>query len=264
MNTAPDCFVFEQPLNERTRSFLRLQFLISELDHYRRDDSDWGVRATVRTLLDTLSVLGRTDIKTELLKDLGEQQSALQRFSDRPDVDRDKLRGVLGELSTVMASLHRSSSAQPAALLRENDFLYGVHSRSAIPGGTCMFDLPAYAHWLSRQPNTTQRDLESWLSRLQPYRSGIDLALRLLRNASKLAEQVATGGVFLYVPQAHYSLVRVHLPAEVDVYPEISASRHRISVRFMKLGDVNTRNTQETTDVRFWLQCCTPAGGVAA
>jgi cell division protein ZapD len=264
MSSASDNFVFEQPLNERTRSFLRLQFLLSELDHFRADATDWDVRASIRTLLDILSVLGRTDIKSELLKDLGEQQGALQRLSDRPDINRDKLRNVLGEITAALSALHRSTSAQPAVLLRENDFLYGIHSRSAIPGGTCMFDLPAYAHWLSRRPNTVQRDLEVWLSRLQAYRGALDLSLRLLRNASQPIEQVASGGVFLYVPQAHYSLVRVHVSPEVDVYPEISASRHRISVRFMRLGDVNTRNTQETADVPFWLQCCSPAGGVTS
>ncbi len=264
MNTAPDCFVFEQPLNELTLSFLRLHFLISELDHYRRDDSDWGVRATVRTLLDTLSVLGRTDIKTELLKDLGEQQSALQRFSDRPDVDRDKLRGVLGELSTVMASLHRSSSAQPAALLRENDFLYAIHSRSAIPGGTCRFDLAAYHRWLCRGPEATQRDLDVWTRRLSAFRIGVDLSLRLLRTSSQPQSLVAHGGVFLHIPQAHYSLVRVQIAADSDVYPEISASKHRIAIRFMTLGDVNTRSVQETRDVPFQLQCCSPAGALAA
>jgi cell division protein ZapD len=264
MHPEADCFVFEQPLNERTRSFLRLQFLLSELDHCRADRSDWGVRAAVRTLLDTLSVLGRSDLKTELLKDLTEQQAALQRIGDRADVNREKLRVVLAEITAAISTLQRSTSSNPAILLRENDFLYGIHSRSAIPGGTCMFDLPAYAHWLSREPSTAQRDLDTWVTRLQPYSGAVDLGLRLLRGASQPVEQIATGGVFLHVPQAHYSLVRVHLPREVDVYPEISASRHRISVRFMRLGDVDKRHVQETGDVRFWLQCCSPAGGVAS
>ncbi len=264
MHPEADCFIFEQPLNERTRSFLRLQFLLSELTHGRADPSDWGMRSSVRTLLDTLSVLGRSDLKSELLKDLGEQQAALQRIGDRPDVNRDKLRAVLAEITAALAALQRSVSSNPSILLRESDFLYSVHSRSAIPGGTCMFDLPAYAHWLSRRPSTAQRDLDSWVARLQPYSAGVNLSLRLLRGANQPVEQIASGGVFLHVPQAHYSLVRVHLLTEVDVYPEISASRHRISVRFMRLGDIDKRNVQETGDVRFWLQCCSPAGGVAA
>jgi cell division protein ZapD len=254
---------FDQPLNERTRSFLRLEFLLAELEHHRSDRSEWGMRACVRTLLDTLSVLGRTDLKTELLKDLGEQQAALQRLASRNDVSQDRLSRVLQEITAALSALHQSTAAHPAALLRENDFLYAIHSRSAIPGGTCRFDLAAYHRWLSRGPEATQRDLDQWSRRLIAFRTGVDLSLRLLRTSSQAQSLVAHGGVFLHIPQAHYSLVRVQIAPDADVYPEISASKHRIAIRFMALGDVNTRSMQETRDVPFQLQCCSPAGALA-
>ena len=40
------------------------------------------------------------------------------------------------------------------------------------------------------------------------------------------------------------------------VYPEISAGRHRFTVRFMNQRDVNTRPVQTGVDVPFQLQCC--------
>jgi cell division protein ZapD len=264
MSSLAEPIAFDQPLNERTRSFLRLEFLLAELEHHRGDRSDWGMRASVRTLLDTLSVLGRTDLKTELLKDLGEQQAALQRLASRNDVSQDRLRKVLDEINVALSALHQSTAAHPAALLRENDFLYAIHSRSAIPGGTCRFDLAAYHRWLCRGPEATQRDLELWARRLTAFRVGVDLSLRLLRTSSQPQSLIAHGGVFLHIPQAHYSLVRVQIAADSDVYPEISASKHRIAIRFMTLGDVNTRSVQETRDVPFQLQCCSPAGALAA
>ena len=263
MNSAEGSNVFEQPLNERTRSFLRLEFLLAELEHHRRDPSDWGCRACVRALLDTLSVLGRTDLKTELLKDLGEQQAALQRLSTRSDVNQERLRKVLDEINAALSGLHQSAAAHPAALLRENDFLYAIHSRSAIPGGTCRFDLAAYHRWLCRGPEAVEHDLAQWTRRLQAFRIGVDLSLRLLRTSSQAQPLVAHGGVFLHIPQAHYSLVRLQVGAPWDIYPEISASKHRIAIRFMTLGDVNTRSVQETRDVPFQLQCCSPAGALA-
>jgi len=262
MEPAEEYIAFEQPLNERTRSFLRLEFLLAELEHHRRDTSDWGVRASVRALLDTLSVLGRTDLKSELLKDLGEQQAALQRFAARSDVSQDRLRRVLDEINAALGSLHQSAASHPAALLRENDFLYAIHSRSAIPGGTCRFDLAPYHRWLCRSPDAVEHDLDLWTRRLQAFGVGVDLSLRLLRTSSQPHGLAAKGGVFLHIPQAHYSLVRVHVPQDCDVYPEISASKHRIAIRFMTLGDVNTRSVQETRDVPFRLQCCSPAGAL--
>lgn len=264
VEAAEDYIAFEQPLNERTRSFLRLEFLLAELQHHRLDRTDWGTRAGIRALLDTLSVLGRTDLKTELLKDLGEQQAALQRLATRSDVSQERLRKVLGEIGGALSALHQSTATHPAALLRENDFLYAVHSRSAIPGGTCRFDLAPYHRWLSRGPDAVERDMELWTRRLNSFHIGVDLSLRLLRTSSAPQSLIARGGVFLHIPQAHYSLVRVEIPKSYDVYPEISASKHRIAIRFMTLGDVNKRNVQETQDVPFQLQCCSPAGALVS
>lgn len=255
---------FEHPLNERTRSFLRLQFLLSELEHHRRDFSDWGLRASMRALLDTLSVLGRTDFKTELLKELSDWQAALQRMHGHPEVKQQALREQLQAISQTQTALHRGPSGQPAALLRESDFLYAIHSRSAIPGGTCEFDLPAYHRWLSRDIGDIEDDLNRWSARVMPYKSAVDLSMQLLRDSSRATQHVASGGVFLQVPQATYSLIRVQLSSRDDVYPEISASKHRIAIRFMSLGNVNSRNVQATHDQPFVLQCCTPAGATGA
>ena len=41
-----------------------------------------------------------------------------------------------------------------------------------------------------------------------------------------------------------------------DVYPEISAGKYRVSIRFMRLSDVNTRNVQAGGSIDFRLQCC--------
>lgn len=260
MDSTPEVVAFEHPLNERTRSFLRLQFLLAELEHHRRDTSDWGRRASMRALLDTLSVLGRSDFKNELLKDLGERYAALQRDPRHSGGDAIHARELMQRIGQTQAALHRGASAQPAALLRESDFLYAIHSRSAIPGGTCEFDLPVYHRWLCRSQHEMERDLDQWSARVLPYKSAVDLSLQLLRDSGRSSEHVAAGGVFLQVPQTTYSLIRVQVAAAADVYPEISASKHRIAVRFMSLGDVNSRNVQALNDQPFLLQCCTPPG----
>jgi len=256
MDPAEDWITFEQPLNERTRSFLRLSFLLAEVEHHRQDRTDWGARATIRALLDTLSVLARSDFKTELIKDLGEQQASLSRLRGHAEVDTKRLEAVLAEAARAVTALVQGAPTYAGALLRENDFLYAIHSRTAIPGGTCEFDLPSYHRWLQRGPDAIEHDLSTWTGRLKPFRTAVELSLRLLRESSQPEDQVASGGVFLHVPQALYSLVRVLVPASADIYPEISASKHRVAIRFMSLGNVNLRNVQAGGNQRFRLQCC--------
>ncbi|MBL6750141.1 MAG: cell division protein ZapD [Nevskia sp.] len=260
MQQAAEWIAFEHPLSERIRFLLRLEFLFAELRHHRADASVWGLRAGVHTFLDTLSVMGRTDMRTELLKELADQLAALGRLARRPEVNAARLAQVQGEIGSAIAGLQGMSSSHPAMMLRENEFLFAVLNRSSIPGGICGFDLPAYHRWLARPHDEAERDLETWSTRLRPIERAIGLYLQLLRESSEPIERVAEGGIYLHVPQAPCQLVRVLLPAEADVYPEISAGKHRISIRLMRLGDVNTRNNQAGGSIGFQFQCCHLAG----
>ena len=256
MEESPDWVVFEHPLTERIRYLLRLDFLFAQSRHHLSDRTPWGLRSSVHTLLDILSVMGRTDQRTELVKDLCEQQTRLGRLLRRPEISPGKLHEVLRELGGAIADVQAMTTSYPAMGLRENEFLFSVLNRSSIPGGTCGFDLPAYHRWLSRPPEQVQKDIQEWCAILQPLERAIELYLRLLRNSTQPVDQSAEAGVYLQVPEGPCQLVRVLVPVGVDVYPEISAGKHRISVRFMSLGDVNTRNVQTAAAVNFRLQCC--------
>ncbi|MDI3260698.1 MAG: cell division protein ZapD [Sinobacteraceae bacterium] len=260
MSTEAEWIAFEHPLNERVRFYLRLEFLFAELAHHRRDESAWGLRASLHVLLDLLSVMGRTDLRGELLKVLADQQARLTRLAKRPDVNRQRLDEVLQALAASLAGLQSMSSAPPALFLREHEFLFAIFNRSSIPGGACGFDLPAYHRWLARPYAQSRQDLDGWYARLAPIERAIALDLRLLRESTEPADHVAEGGVFLQAPQTACQLIRVLVPASADVYPEISAGKHRVSLRFMRLGDVNTRNVQAGGSIPFRLQCCALAG----
>ena len=60
--------IYEQPLNERIRTFLRLEHLFDKEDHFLAHISEWDSRASLSLLLDIIDMLARSDIKTELIK----------------------------------------------------------------------------------------------------------------------------------------------------------------------------------------------------
>lgn len=257
---ATDWICFEQPLNERTRSLLRLEFLFAEYAHHAEDLSAWGIRARLRALLDIIAVFGRSDLRTELIRDLTEQRNGLDRLRSRTDLDHARLDAVLAEIDAALGPLH-ASGTHPSAILRDNEFLFTLLNRTAIPGGTCVFDLPAYNRWLERPQETMERDMSLWFAALWPFHSAITLYLSLLRESADAVQLVAAGGIYLHVPRGSYRMLRVEVAPEADVYPEISAGKHRYSFRFMRLGDVNSRNTQTGEDIRFRLQCCALSAG---
>ena len=76
--------VYEQPLNERMRTFLRLDFLYSQaLFHEEREDA-WSTRAAVGSLLEILAITARGDARSEVLKELERQVSIMSDYQARP------------------------------------------------------------------------------------------------------------------------------------------------------------------------------------
>lgn len=257
MTDVGQAIVFEQPLNERVRTFLRLEFLFAQHHHHRTDRSPWGVRATLRTLLDIFSIVARSDLKTEILKELAEQHGTLTRLQQRPGVDPTRLQSVLAELNQAVNAMQTLTTHALGTVLRDNEFLVSLLHRSTIPGGASAFDLPGFHHWLSQPHEHVRRDLDAWFADLLPFERSVTLFLRLLRQSTQPLDEVAKSGMFVYTPPGEFELVRVLVNAEAGVYPEISAGRHRFTVRFMTQRDVSTRPTQATGDIPFQLQCCT-------
>jgi cell division protein ZapD len=56
-------------------------------------------------------------------------------------------------------------------------------------------------------------------------------------------------------PQVPVHLVRVAVPAGLDLFAEISGGKHRFSVRFMESKGAG-RSVQTRSDIPFTLACC--------
>jgi cell division protein ZapD len=168
-----------------------------------------------------------------------------------------RLKGLIDTVTELRGRL-AEAGAQLINPLKECDFLNAIRHRSAIPGGTCMFDLPDYGYWLHQPAAERQRQLEEWMSRLKPLCDAVAEVLWLTREASDARECVASGGLYQHNLDRNeqVSLVRVLLPSGAGIYPEISAGPHRFTVRFVRWRGVDTRPTPITQDVRFHLALC--------
>ena len=71
-------------------------------------------------------------------------------------------------------------------------------------------------------------------------------------------EEKAPAGLFhiTFDRDTPYQLLRISLPVSVGMYPEISGSHYRCSVRFLEWKGLTARPTQTTLDVPFILSCC--------
>src|SRR5881394_3453915 len=82
--------VFEQPLNERMRTFLRIDFLDNQALYHNEIASQWGSRAAMGSLIDILAITTRGDVRSDVLKELEGQLASLSAFNSRPGVDAQR------------------------------------------------------------------------------------------------------------------------------------------------------------------------------
>jgi cell division protein ZapD len=254
---APETLVFEQPLNERMRTFLRLDFLYNQALHHNEIASQWGSRAAIGSLIDILAITTRGDVRSDVLKELEGQLTTLSEFQSKPGVDAQRLKSIVSNLTRLRADLMGAGTAflQP---LRDSEFLSAIKHRSAIPGGTCEFDLPDFYFWLKQPDDLRMRAFNQWLGLLRPMCDTIAELLWLTRQNGRTRQETAKGGAFSinFDRDNPLQLLRISLPSSAGLYPEISGSHHRCSIRFLTWNGLATRPTQAAADVSFMLTTC--------
>ncbi len=248
---------YEQPLNERIRTFLRLEFLFARVDKAMQFEDELSHREAIDAMLSILSVFERNDLKAEVLKEIERLIANLSALENLAGVDRTALDNLLGELDQTLDALQLRKSGVGQAL-KENEFLYSIRQRSSIAGGTCDFDLPAYHYWLQHTPVADRiAQLQFWLDQFVAVKAAIDISLRLIRSGTAFSDAQAETGFFQRSLDGNQptQLIRVQIPADTRYFPEISGGKHRFTVRFMQF-DINQRPQQINEDVAFRLSCC--------
>lgn len=253
----PRTVTFEQPLNERLRMFLRLEFLYEQAVHHRDLPTTWGTRAAIQSLLEIFAVTSRGDPKAEVIKDLERRLVILREYQNRPGVDANRLQTVTHQIAQRRDDL-QATSMTDLAKLRDNEFLAAIKHRSSIPGGTCEFDLPGFTHWLRLPYDVRRSDFATWLDVLKPLCDAVKDSLWLTRENARVRQEVAREGNFHlgFERDTPVHMLRITIPADSGLHPEISGSQHRCSIRFLRWNDAQTRAMQSTEDISFVLGCC--------
>ena len=257
-NQVSDDICFEQPLNERMRTFLRYEQLTYRFCFFAKQDNGSDTHAALLTLIEILSLVSRGDLKQELLKELKRQIDTLEQLASKPKLNTDKLAKILAIHKQTFDKLH-TLRGQIGNHLKENDFINSIRQRAVIPGGTCDFDLPEYHNWLSLPFEQRNKTLLEWISPFETVQESIGRALKLIRESTQYVDKTATSGFYEQTldPSAANQIIRLTIKKNFAVFPECSAGKHRFSIRFLSQKDPNSTPNQSKSNIEFKLACCT-------
>lgn len=256
-NSMPGRHWYEQPLNERIRTFLRLEHLFERATYHTTSNTEHDAHAFIHTLIEINNLINRGDLKSEVLKELERQSQAMKKLSGDQAVDQKRLDILLREQEKRMSELSQNKD-QLGQHLKGDILFNNIRQRLSMPGGTCEFDLPIYSYWLNLPLSQRVSVMQAWLTPLQSLANAISLCLETIRGASGPEPKIAINGYYEQTLNggSQAQLIRVAIDQTLPYYPTISAGKHRFSIRFLEYMPGELSSPQVQQDVTFGLTIC--------
>ena len=251
--------VFEYPLNERIRTWLRIEDLFDKAGFFIRANDARSHHAGLLAIFELVDVMTRPELRSEVIQELDRQRATLETYRGNPGVDQHRLAAIVNELSNALTELH-GVTGKLGQHIRDNDWLAAIKSRTGIPGGTCGFDLPGYYFWLNADPGERAVDLHAWLAPLLPIKAGVGVILRLLRESGGMSRQLAGSGLYQLMLGGRVAhLLRVAIEDDRRCVPEVSANKYAVNLRFVSVEKSQKPRTLDQ-DIPFELGFCSLSG----
>ena len=233
---------------------MRLEFLYDRMAFFSKQSDPRMHQVALATLFDLLDATERTDMKGSVLQDLERQRGVLLSLQSHPDVDGKRLTSMLAEIERVAGNL--AAPGKTGQSLRENEWLNSLRGRLAVAGGGTQVDMPSFHAWQNRPEAERVVDLNRWMSSLMPLQAGIAIVLGLLRESGDAQDAVATGGAYQQMLAGKsYQLLRVWVDPSTQAFPEMSANKYMVWIRFSSQGG-ELKPHQVVRDVPFRLALC--------
>lgn len=236
--------IFEHPLNEKIRGYLRLEYLDQQLQANLDDDHQ---ARCFDPLFSLCELTERCDYRGEVLKDL-DKQLAQWSSDDIPIID------ILPDpIAALKESRNKLKIAErPGIRIKHDRFLSTLRQRYNMPGACCNFDLPQLHFWLEKPWIQRQEEYKTWKSQFSDLLTPITQLLAITRQQSHYEEHSASDGFFQAHSEHPLSLVRIKIDPTHQCYPTISGHKNRYAIHFMQVD--NQKHASE--NIPFNLAAC--------
>lgn len=230
---------YEQPLNEKVRSYLRLEYLKEQMDsHFVHDQK----HRCFYPLFALCELTERGDYRIDIIKDIDKNVQQL--------TDKSGSSSLIEALLTVKEKLQ--TPERTGSKLKHDRFLSALKQRFNMPGACCNFDLPQLHYWLGLPWEQRVAQYRQWQRHFLPLLDSVTLLLNIIRTPSIYSPQEAKAGFYQGIHDKSLSLIRVNLESQLACYPTISGHKNRFAIHFV---DFNSQKHTDNT-INFQLAIC--------
>ncbi|WP_068544846.1 cell division protein ZapD [Thalassotalea crassostreae] len=224
--------LYEHPLNERIRNYLKLEQLFVQARSCLAQEFSSSHTLFFNALFAILDTLDRTDVKGDIIKDLEKLEHNLLAWSKSPEINSKALQLNLEQTRSLATTLRSKQTTW--AKLKDEKFLDSMRKRFTLQGAYCGFDFPAMIFWLNQPPIFIQQDVDNWLASISVIEQSLVLILKFIRQRSEF-QDITVENSFYQDNGEGLLLLRMEMDDGIDFFPSVSGNRYRYTIRFMEL-----------------------------
>ncbi|MCX8642307.1 MULTISPECIES: cell division protein ZapD [unclassified Gilliamella] len=244
-----DKIIFEHPLNEKMRTWLRVEFLLKQLDLHCHFDQN-NALLFFHALSELLEIIERNDVRSDLIKEIESQKQKLSSWLNIEGVDQELITELLNKFDHYLLKFNTAPRLGQA--LKDDRFITSIRQRLMIPGGCCSFDLPSFYLWLKQSAEKRDRQVQSWLQHLAILNESLSSCMQLIRQLGEF-KLFTCANNFFQETNGDINLIRIRVSLDKNVYPQVSGHMSRYSIRFIPLEACDNTSTDT---IEFELACC--------
>ncbi|NQZ20951.1 MAG: cell division protein ZapD [Colwellia sp.] len=222
--------LYEHPLNERIRNYLKLEQLFAQAHDCLQRKISVGHQVFFNALFTIIDTLERNDVRGDLIKDLEKLEQNLVVWSQAPGIDASILEDNLQQTVGLVCQLKINKPVWTQ--LKNDKFLSTLKQRFAMQGGSSSFDLPQLHFWLNQDSELLAADVQGWLALLEQIQSALNIVLKFIRQRASF-DKIETVSGFYQESGEGILLLRIQVAKDLPYYPSVSGNRFRYSIRFM-------------------------------
>ena len=197
-----DSLLFEYPMQENIRSYLRLESLFKQFQKNQLASDKNNHFHALKILFEILEILERGDTRAELIKELSRLLDYFQKLEANPEVDTSKLSNFLKKIKQLHLWTN-NYQGKFGESIRKHPFIETVKHRTSIPGGSCSFDCPDLHLFLNKPPDIRRQELTLWMADIKGVETSVDVILRLIREKGQWQTENAPIGSFILETSEH-------------------------------------------------------------
>ncbi|WP_395344727.1 cell division protein ZapD [Ningiella sp. W23] len=243
--------LYEFPLCEKVRNYLRLEQLFHQLDEVKYANTEYQYLNFFEVLFDLIDLIERLDLRSDFVKDIDTQEKNLVYWSQHPDIDGSALEQALHSLHGLTREIKQNKKL--GAGLRDEKFLSSIRQRFSIPGGATSFDLPSLFCWLKQDEAIKKSDIRKWRAHLQVVEDTVSVLMSFLRERGRFSAKEAKNGFYQGNVEDNNELIRVKCDNTSAYYPVLSGNKYRYGIKFMMLTSssaiADTEHSEENEEL---------------